>query len=408
MRPTHSAKRSIWPLDMLLRLTGGSHPDSAAPFTLQPPETDHQALDGLERYVDSKPTASAAEGVRRPVPGKDIAPFYPKPRQPSEEAKLIEAWGALGGRLAVVLKKPVGMREFVERTLECEAELKALRLRNPDAALYLMFQLSQSMHAGYSTSHALLSACLCGMLGETLKLGAGELASLTRAALTMNIAVTALQDQLARQAHALSPEQQGQILAHAVMSRLVLEKAGVRDALWLDIVEDHHLAIPEGTDRSDPSRPLRLIQLLGAVDRYGAFLAARRSRPSRSAENSAQTLLESRSVIDGIENTLINTVGLYPPGTYVRLQSLEAAVVVRRGNQPHAPMVVTVQSATGRSLRQKVLCDTSNPGHGIVESLAACDVEIRLNHEEILQLAQTAPAAAPPNWELQTARLPVH
>ena len=387
-------RRSIWPLDLIKRIGQRDGDDAAGPFSMFAPDSNQSALDGLDSYVGHK---AYAEQLRASLPAEEQPPLAPpvvaRARPPTQANRLIESWGALGGRLSVVLHKGTLRRDCLAGVLAADAELVALLERAPDAALYLMFQLSQSRHSGYSTSHALLCACLSQLLGQDLQLEARDLTSLTRAALTMNVAVTALQDELARQATPITTEQQRQVTAHSVVSRLMLEKAGVRDTLWLDVVESHHARSPDGLYGDDQPRSSRLIQLLGTIDRYSACLAARESRPSRSAEMSAQAALESCESLNSVQSHLFHTIGLYPPGTYVRLQSLEAAVVVRRGYAPHSPIVARVQSADGFKLKEPTLCDTSLPGNAIIESLAACDVEVRLNHESILVLAGTVPEA---------------
>jgi HD-GYP domain-containing protein (c-di-GMP phosphodiesterase class II) len=384
-------RRSIWPLDLIKRIGQRDGDDAAGPFSMLAPDSNQSALDGLDSYVGHK---AYAEQLRASLPAEEEPPMprvVARPRPPTQANRLIESWGALGGRLSVVLHKGTLRRDCLSGVLAAEAELVSLLERAPDAALYLMFQLSQSRHSGYSTSHALLCACLSQLLGKDLELEASDLSSLTRAALTMNVAVTALQDELARQPTPITTEQQRQVTAHSVVSRLMLEKAGVRDTLWLDVVESHHARSPDAIYGDDQPRCSRLIQLLGTIDRYSACLAARESRPSRSAEVSAQAALESCESLNSVQSHLFHTIGLYPPGTYVRLQSLEAAVVVRRGDAPHSPIVARVQSADGFTLQEPTLCDTSLPGNAIIESLAACDVEIRLNHESLLLLAGTVP-----------------
>lgn len=79
---------------------------------------------------------------------------------------------------------------------------------------------------GYSASHALVCATLCHLLASELQLDAKKRNSLVRAALTMNIAMTALQDKLATQVEKPDTQQQADIRAHPVRGGMMLAQPG--------------------------------------------------------------------------------------------------------------------------------------------------------------------------------------
>jgi hypothetical protein len=62
---------------------------------------------------------------------------------------------------------------------------------------------------------------------------------------------------------------------------------------------------------------------------------------------------------------LIKIVGIYPPGTYVRLACGEIAVVVRRGASAHTPRVCSLMSTAGMPLGEPVPRDTTLPKFAI-------------------------------------------
>ena len=66
------------------------------------------------------------------------------------------------------------------------------------------------------------------------------------AALTMNLAMTSLQDTLAQQVAPPSPLQRAQIDSHAQRGAQVLQEAGVADAMWIEAVRHHHNTPPAG------------------------------------------------------------------------------------------------------------------------------------------------------------------
>src|SRR5204862_3889390 len=99
------------------------------------------------------------------------------------------------------------------------------------------------------------------------------------AALTMNLAIVDLQDVLYRQ-QTMTPEQREAIAEHPADAVKKLATLGVRDPLWLSIVEQHH----EFLDGSGYPKKLagdaviREAQVIGLADRYCAAVTERTYR----------------------------------------------------------------------------------------------------------------------------------
>ena len=111
-----------------------------------------------------------------------------------EYEDLLSLWSDLETALSLLLSKPLLIHDFPGKLRQLDVWLQDLVAHDNDAALYLMFQLAATSTASYSASHALVCATLCHILAQELKLPAAERDSLVRAALTMNIGMTALQD----------------------------------------------------------------------------------------------------------------------------------------------------------------------------------------------------------------------
>ena len=74
-----------------------------------------------------------------------------------------------------------------------------------------------------------------------------------------------------------------------------------------------------------------IARLIRRADRYAARLSPRKSRPASSATAAAQVaLLDEGGHTDEAGQALIRTLGLYPPGVWVKLQCGEIAMVLRR------------------------------------------------------------------------------
>lgn len=305
----------------------------------------------------------------------------------NEYEDLLGQWADLESGLGVILGNPASTQQFVSRVVQYDRWMQELLQRDTDVGLYLLFQLASNSPVGYSASHALVCAVLCHLVAIELGVEARERNSLVHAALTMNIAMTALQDELANQIEKPTAAQQDAIRGHSVKGAIMLTNLGVSDDQWIDIVTGHH---DEAVDKEDPQHmsPLtRLIRTLRVVDRYAAMISPRLSRAGRSASESARSLMANVATkSDEIAQALIRAVGLYPPGTYVRMDSDELGVVLRRSTVHNSPYVVIIGKAGGEMVSNPNLHATADGKPLIRSALAASVVRARLNHFHILQL----------------------
>ncbi len=107
-------------------------------------------------------------------------------------------WSDLEAALALVLTHPGQVSDVPQKVLQLDAWLQELMAHDSDAGLYLMYQLAAaSTPVGYSASHALVCATLSHLLAQSYRLPTLERNALVHAALTMNIGMTQLQNQLA-------------------------------------------------------------------------------------------------------------------------------------------------------------------------------------------------------------------
>jgi hypothetical protein len=307
-----------------------------------------------------------------------------------EYEDLLGLWADLEAGLGVILASPASIQEFQKRVWQYDRWMQGLLKSDTDVALYLLFQLATNSSVGYSASHALVSAVLCHLLAHELKIDSAERDSLVHAAFTMNLAMTALQDRLAVQTEKPTDSQQEVIRTHATKGAQMLRDLGVADPLWIDIVTQHHVESVESDQLRDSSPVVRLTSILHMVDRYAAMISPRQTREGRSATDSARAIIRSAERNDELALALVRSVGLCPPGTYVRLDDKTVAVVMRRSNTPNQPFVAIVINASGSLLNPPRLHRTSNSSPGIKAALSASAVRERLNHHLILQLGAYA------------------
>ncbi|MES2952700.1 MAG: phosphodiesterase [Pseudomonadota bacterium] len=309
----------------------------------------------------------------------------------NEYEDLLGLWSDLESGLGVILGNPGSTQEFAHRVLQYDRWMQSLLQRDPDVGLYLLFQLASNSPVGYSASHALVCAVLSHLIAIELGIALPERDSLVHAALTMNVAMTAMQDVLATQIEKPSPAQQDAIRAHAAKGALMLSNLGVMDGQWLDIVSHHHDDAVDKLDLHKVAPVTRLTRILKMVDRYAAMISPRVSRDGRSATESARSVIANASEkTDAIGHALVRAVGMCPPGTYVRLDNDETAVVLRRSGEHNHPYVAILAKPNGELIPSPRLHRTANNNPQIKSALPASAIRARLNHFQILRLGAYA------------------
>ena len=120
--------------------------------------------------------------------------------------------------------------------------------------------------------------------------------------------------------------------------------AGSAHPVWLYVVQHHHTAAGAEAATETVAGP-RLAELLRRVDIYTAKLSRRGTRDSVTPATAARdACLVASGNPDSIGATLLRVIGLYPPGTYVKLANGETSIVVKRGKKGHTPIVASVHA----------------------------------------------------------------
>ena len=74
---------------------------------------------------------------------------------------------------------------------------------------------------------------------------------------------------------------------------------------------------------------------------------------------------------------LIKELGIYPPGSFVKLSSDEIGVVTFRGNKPSTPQVAALRKADGAPYAEPLIRESRNPAFKVLEPCAAMQGGIR-------------------------------
>ena len=302
-----------------------------------------------------------------------------------EEAGPVEVWTDLHNSLNSALQQGAAALHFHEKLDRLAARAQRLWRTAPDDSLLVLVQLLFDARMSYSASHALLSAGLCALVSPSTGLSPEEQGSMFRAALTMNIGMTRTHDAMARQSSALNDAQRVTVREHPLRSAAVLRELGVHDALWLQLVQEHHER-PDGSGYP-AGKPVSLLaqRLLQMADVYVACISPRQGRGGLLSQQVARELyLGPDHQPDALGALFVKHIGFYPPGSYVRLASGEVAVVTRRGTKANAPQVFSIVGRQGMPLGEPTLRDTLDPAHEVKASLPPGEVRVMVNVPRLL------------------------
>lgn len=285
---------------------------------------------------------------------------------------------------------------FTSRLERLYDQLEDHAQRNPNGALFALFHLSASEIKLYSATHAMLVSVMCGLAArEVLNWSAASQRTLGLAALTMNIGMTDLQDRLAMQISAPSPEQRRQIDLHAARSVQVLTQLGIEDKVWLEAVRDHH-AVTSGP-LANMSEGRRLARMIQRADMFAARLAPRASRvPTTPAAAMQACYFDENRQVDEAGAALIKAVGIYSPGSFVRLVTNEIAIVIQRGVNTATPKVAVLINREGIPTAEPMVRDTALRDYRIVASVPHREVKLQIHLPRMLPL--TAAGGSDRRW----------
>lgn len=302
---------------------------------------------------------------------------------------LMDAWSAVTVRAGALLRDE-WRPDSIVRLRQLDAEVCELLASEPDGSLLWLVHHNTSEPQNYSVLHALLVTAVCQLASVYLPLMSPAMCASARlAALTMNLLITRLQDELVRQQTPVTEEQRAALSDHGARAAVRLRESGVSDPLWLGAVEHHHSA-PEGTLESlEPM--IQIARLIQKADIFAARLSPRGVRHALAANDAAKGIfLNERKAPDETAGAIIKAVGIYVPGSSVLLRSGEVAVVVRRGRLANQPLVASISNPQGMPLSYPQLRDCRQSAHAVASGLPPHQRRVRVALGQLLRLVKQA------------------
>lgn len=293
---------------------------------------------------------------------------------------LFEEVAFLQQRVRSMLQHALGRPGLEGRVRSIAQAVMTLCERHPDGLIAAMLLLP---FQDYAAAHSLHTTALLALITRQMKLPADHREILLCAALTMNIAQVELQNELFRHQGALAAEQHTAIREHPLLSSAILREAGIENDLWHALIQTHHenwhgKGYPFGLDRKQILPPAHLLHL---ADITCAKLAPRSYRPPQLPATALGQLFQRKDVdFDAAFTTmLIRELGIYPPGSFVRLANDEIGVVLARRQKPSEPQVAALRKADGPAYAEVLLRETSHAAYKIISPCPAHMSGVRIS-----------------------------
>lgn len=308
-------------------------------------ETQHQ-LDGLlERGLFVSELDFAAVSAAPPVMEEQqkFNPFW--------------LWDDVFSKVAYFLKYAASEEMLEDKITGVSFLVTTLTDHDPDAALASILLKDGSR---YAFAHSLHVAVLASIISARLGWHDSARRDAVRAALSMNVAMIELQMALLKQKEPLTEEQRREVDTHSERGYLFLRKKGISSSNWLEAVRQHHqqLGLVPGEAKSPSGRVIS--QLLRVLDVFCAKISPRAYRRAIQPPVAAREIfVQEREGCAELVDALIKEIGLYMPGTFVKLDNGETSLVVKRGETVSTPKVISLSRGDGMPYMDGMPRDTS-------------------------------------------------
>lgn len=309
----------------------------------------------------------------------------PAPDQVSEPPSALRMINAINRRLEGLLVNLPNESKAEEKLLEVAGALVRTAGSEPDVALASIL-LNQQCGI-YPVRHSIDTAIVSALVARAMRLPENEVTLIAASALTMNVAMLRLQEKLQHSDAPLSADDSKLIREHPEESVRQLRQAGVTQPDWLSWVLHHHenedgSGYPLGKRGADIPANAKIISL---ADRYCARVSARHYRkPLLPNAALRDILLADKNNLDpSLASTFIRELGIYPTGTYVRLQNGEIGVVTGRGPSTTTPKVHALIGPRGAPLAQACKRDTEKQLYAIRDVLTEEQASLRFTMQQL-------------------------
>lgn len=235
-------------------------------------------------------------------------------------------------------------------------ELDVICLTAPNAML-------ASVHLPHthtsSVAHAVQCAILCNIIFAGQDMSDSDRQNVMAAALTSNIGMRGFYEQIQKQETPLSATQRRTIAQHPQKSAKMLHDIGIRNAVWLKVVLQHH-ELNDGSGYPSSLSKNQIVigaKALAIAERYSMMISRHSKHEPISIGDALKVFFMEQG--EKYEKALcmrfVLELTLFPPGSFVELANGDVAIVVRRNlEQASQPIVKSVADPLGQIYEQPI------------------------------------------------------
>jgi putative nucleotidyltransferase with HDIG domain len=224
-------------------------------------------------------------------------------------------------------------------------------------ALDVMQFLRYPDYDSYTIGHSVRVAALSAMVARALGWPEHVLAELAAAGLLHDLGKGRIPPEILFKPGRLDDEERRIIETHPELGARLLLDNGESSALILSATWGHHLRHDGGGYPLMPAwhLPGIVAELVHVCDVFEALTALRPYKRPMSPRHAFELMLREESAFHPrLLATLIDTLGLYPPGSEVQLSDARTAVVVGRGTALDRPVLRITRGMTGQPVARDV------------------------------------------------------
>ena len=333
---------------------------------VQPPSPEHAPL----------PAASVKMNAAQPLPPVRQED-EPRPSNAREQAAAAQETYREATRSmermfeeleAGIVPRPDTLRTVVGNVLS--------RVVEDGASMLSLLSLQQMKRFDRTlASHALDVCTLSLIVAQDFGVAEGDLEALGAGALLHDIGYVRLPRNLYRRSHDLTEQERALMQQHSALGLAILQEAQEdRDAIVRIVTEHHERIDGSGFPHKLTGDSLSVLaQLVGLVDAYDGMVSRRGGRPAMQPHDAIRQLFrlgDTGQYPKDLIHAMIGSLGVYPIGSLVLLNTAEQAVVVGvNHSQRLKPVVKVITGRRGESYPTPIRIDLGSQAAGDSERI---------------------------------------
>jgi HD-GYP domain-containing protein (c-di-GMP phosphodiesterase class II) len=234
----------------------------------------------------------------------------------------------------------------------------------------------------YLYTHSLNVCLLAVKIGIWMDMNKSDLMNIALGALLHDLGLIGVEEIISLPRQLKNKEMQ-KVNKHSVMGAKILEKVKDITQDVMDTIKGHHKRFSEKDfiNTLNNEKLQKMAQIIGLADIYEAITHPRSYRPAKLPHEAIKELVEeeANNFQNKIIRSLIDNIGIYPIGSWVRLTSGEVGIVsaINKG-YPLRPRINILFDSKGNKLNEVKSTDLLNEPHLHIESPVDIDKNKKL------------------------------